>query len=113
MEQLEDSLAALITGFAEESGQNYSDGKFTGVGWLFQESGRPLLSMKRYEKSVNVYAATYINENLDLKNYAKIFGTSKIGKTCIRFSGLNQAKETALKEIIALLKQSAANDSEQ
>lgn len=105
MDQLYDSLVALITMEAGESGKNYSDGKFTGVGWLFQESGRPLLSIKRYEKSVNVYVATYFSDGLDLKDYAEIFGTSKVGKTCIRFSSLNQEKENTLKEIVALMKQ--------
>lgn len=102
METLYQELIRIIEEELHEHGEEYTLGKFTGIGWSFPErtDGAPKISLKKYEKSVNLYLYPTENGEPLLPRYEKIFKKGNIGKGCLRIKKLNNEKITTIRFLL-------------
>ncbi|GMC01237.1 MULTISPECIES: hypothetical protein [Enterococcus] len=105
-------IKQLIEQETNQAGKSFTVGKFTGIGWLFiqhspEEPASPLIAVKQYAKTVNIYVPIDENEPPLVEQYAQIFGKSNLGKTCIRISSLTPTRLDALKALVQKIKREA------
>lgn len=105
MDELYHRIVKIIEEELQQPAKSYSSGKFTGVGWLFPANvkdgeGSPLISVKQYEKTVNLYLFLFENDQSIISQYESVFKKSNIGKSCIRLKALTPEKEAALRELV-------------
>ncbi|MFV0560190.1 MAG: hypothetical protein ACK5NA_05690 [Enterococcus sp.] len=111
-EKLFTQIQQLIEQETNLPGESFTVGKFTGIGWLFtqpspDEPASPMIAIKQYAKTVNVYVPIDEDEPPLVEQYAHIFGKSNLGKTCIRISSLTPARLDALKLLVNKIKKEA------
>ncbi|ASZ06642.1 hypothetical protein [Enterococcus thailandicus] len=105
-------IKQLIEQETNQAGKSFTVGKFTGIGWLFiqhspEEPASPLIAVKQYAKTVNIYVPIDENEPPLVEQYAQIFDKSNLGKTCIRISSLTPTRLDALKALVQKIKREA------
>ncbi|WP_430611647.1 hypothetical protein [Enterococcus sp. DIV0876] len=102
MEDLYQELIQIIEEELQEKGKEYTLGKFTGLGWRFPEgeNGVPKISLKKYEKTVNLYLFPTENGEPLLAKYEKVFKNSNIGKGCLRIKKLDEEKATTIRLLL-------------
>lgn len=105
-------IKQLIEQETNQTGKSFTVGKFTGIGWLFvqhspEEPASPLIAVKQYAKTVNIYVPIDENEPPLVEQYAQIFGKSNLGKTCIRISSLTPTRLDTLKALVQKIKREA------
>ena len=108
MNEIYNTIACLIEDELGDNGKAYTMGKFTGRGWLFPEGEHtvPAISLKQYEKTVNLYILPTDSGASVLERYQPIFKKSNIGKGCLRVRRLDEAKIEAIRELVQLVKSS-------
>ncbi|TLG72504.1 hypothetical protein [Culicoidibacter larvae] len=113
MPEIYEQINQLISNITGVHGKEYTIGKFTGLGWLnfhyvcsTYDGPYPRISLKQYEKTVNVYYALWEDGQGVVEGYKDVFGKSNVGKNCIRIRKLDEQKIAALEELtrIALTK---------
>lgn len=111
IEDINNQIQDLITHEIGEAGQAFSLGKFHGIGWIQYPEGSnldpsdyPLIALKKYEKSVNLYAYLWDTDPVYYKHLESIFGKSAMGKSCIRIKKLNHERIQAIVDILNRLK---------
>ena len=106
MDELYHRIVKIIEEELQQPAKSYSSGKFTGEGWLFPDGeGSPLISVKQYEKTVNLYLFLFEDGQSVISQYESVFKKSNIGKSCIRLKTLTPEKEAAIRELIQKAKE--------
>lgn len=102
MDSLYHELTQIIEEELQEKGQVYTIGKFTGLGWLFpaEVAGVPKVSLKQYEKTVNLYFFPKENGEPLFPKYETVFKKSNMGKSCLRLKNLNAEKIAAIRALL-------------
>ena len=97
-----DEICNLISSEVDEVPKEYSVGKFHGLGWLFIgniEDSSPLIAIKEYEKTVNVYFFLFEDGRSVIEDYQEVFKKSNLGKSCICLRSLTDEKRLALRKL--------------
>lgn len=102
MDILYQELIQIIEKELQEKGNEYTVGKFTGLGWYFPEgqNGVPKVSLKKYEKSVNLYFFPHENGEPLLSRYENVFKKGNMGKGCLRIKNLSTEKATIIELLL-------------
>ncbi|WP_159649224.1 hypothetical protein [Erysipelothrix aquatica] len=100
MEHIEQHLVHIISEIVGSPGREYHLGKFEGLAWFLNNAETPVVSLKKYDKTVNVYAMTWSQNHELAKAVETTFGKSAIGKSCIRIRKLTPDREQVLKNVI-------------
>ena len=113
MHELYEQLKTIIETETDLSGTVYTSGKFTGIGWFpfnykttTYEQELYLISLKEYEKTVNLYVMHWVDGENIVGQYVDVFGKSAVGKGCIRIKKLSPERE----HVVRLLVQQIATD---
>lgn len=100
MEHIEQRLVHIISEIVGSPAQEYHLGKFEGLAWYLRNAETPVVSLKKYDKTVNVYAMTWSQNHELAKAVETTFGKTAIGKSCIRIRKLTPDREQVLKNVI-------------
>lgn len=102
MESLSEKLNEIITAELNETGKMYTIGKFTGIGWRFNDkvTGEPKVSLKQYDKTVNLYFFPQEDGQPLLPLYEGVFKKSNMGKSCVRLKNLDDKKIAAIRQLL-------------
>ena len=102
MDTLYQKLIQIIEEELQEKGKTYTVGKFTGLGWLFplKADGVPKVSLKQYEKTVNLYLFPKEAGEPLLPKYEDVFKKSNMGKSCLRLKKLDAKKIAAISSLL-------------
>lgn len=108
MDNLYNELIELLDKLTNQKGKNFTMGKFEGIGWidnLYSSNTHngiyPMISLRKYDKTVNMYVMNWNESNvININNYIEVFGSSSIGKSCIRIKKLSESRIAAIKEIV-------------
>ena len=109
LRNLHDEIAGIIERETGETGRDFAQGKFEGLGWLnfhykctTYDGPYPRIALKIQKNAVHLYLMVWVDGEPPLKRYAELFGKSAIGQGCLRIKFLNDDRRKAVAEIAGI-----------
>ena len=109
LRNLQDEIARIIERESGETGHDFTNGAFEGLGWLnfhyrcsTYDGPYPRIALKLQKNAVHLYLMVWVDGEPPLKRYAELFGKSAVGRCCLRIKFLDDERRKAIAEIVRI-----------
>jgi len=106
LQNLHDEIVGIIERETGETGYDFAQGKFEGLGWLnfhykcsTYDGPYPRIALKIQKNAVHLYLMVWVDGEPPLKRYTELFGKSAVGQGCLRIKFLDDRRREAVAEI--------------